>query len=126
MSLPFLLWTVVTWGNKGIGFTIVRAQRRQFLGDAVAYAAVAQSGSSGKTLGVEAGLWDFLRRSYRHASVLVNNAAVIFKGCSRPAVRQSFALESQKLLAGQSSGLGGQFSSSIDRFTRLAIHRTYI
>lgn len=45
---------VVTWGIKGIGFTIVRAQWRQFLGDAVAYAAVAQSGSSGKTLGVEA------------------------------------------------------------------------
>uniref|UniRef100_A0A8B9MQY4 Uncharacterized protein n=1 Tax=Accipiter nisus TaxID=211598 RepID=A0A8B9MQY4_9AVES len=117
---------VVTWGNKGIGFTIVRAQRRQFRGDAVAYAAVLYLLPHQLDVNSVLGLWDFLRRSYKRASVLVNNAAVIFKGCSRPAVQQSLALESQKLLGGQSSGLGGQFSSSIDRFTRLAIHRTYI
>uniref|UniRef100_A0A8C0APT0 Uncharacterized protein n=1 Tax=Buteo japonicus TaxID=224669 RepID=A0A8C0APT0_9AVES len=88
---------VVTWGIKGIGFTIVRAQRRQFLGDA----AVAKLWEwklylLPHQLDVNSvqGLWDFLRRSYRCASVLVNNAAVIFKGCSRPAVQQSFALES--------------------------------
>ena len=43
---------VVTWDDKGIGFTIVRAQWRQFLGDAVACAGCSQAAVA--KLGVEA------------------------------------------------------------------------
>lgn len=37
---------VVTWDDKEIGFTIVRAQWRQFLGDAVACAGCSQAAAA--------------------------------------------------------------------------------
>ncbi|XP_029459378.1 carbonyl reductase [NADPH] 1-like [Rhinatrema bivittatum] len=88
---------VVTGGNKGIGFAIVRALCKQFTGDVYLTARDPKLGEAAvKELQGEGlkplfhqldimdlqsirNLRDFLQREYSSIDVLINNAAIIFK-----------------------------------------------
>lgn len=120
MSLPFLLWNLLAkenaWqcgGGGGMG------QQRNWIhncessvggGSFLGTPSLAQGAARQQRQSLGSGSctrcpisWvqaackasgTFQGRSYSHPSVLVGSAAVISKGCSRPAARQSLALES--------------------------------